>query len=1059
MNRWFKSEWFIGILLCLGSAIFAYAQPTLTTVRDTIYHADGSVAQGTILISWSTFHAPTGENIAQGNLSTTLGPNGSLAVSLTPNAGASPAGTYYTVVYHLDDGTVTREYWSVPASATPVTLQAVRTRVFPAAVATQTVTKQYVDQAITQAAMGNSNVDWNSIFITKTGDTMTGALTLPGDPTSGLQAATKNYVDTATTALQGGLAQKIATTSAITQTLTQPPGTQLRVNRLNGVLDVNSFQSGGVANDGIANLLGQTDCMNGCDAILERSYTGTDRVPSMAPNQTHVEDRRGGMQREYFINPHNVFEPGMDTGKELTVVQTQSASDVKAATTSETPSSFAMSIAHVGLAGGNNLFPENVTTSAIPYFKSNFSALQITGNYYTMGQHVLDSQLVNCYAVGDCLAGSRTVLSSGGFRDNADEGTHAYDFLISEDPRVFQGTCQAGCAHGATNLMIAPTKDNGTQGEGRFLLDLNPSKILSQGQLTGGNQSGSPLPTATFTGSSFPVSTFVMLENAILPQTTNMAPGTVTVALNTASAPNGYQINTTGISPSSGIACVVNFAPGGVGGGLNYEMAPYSVVDSSHLQLKLNKPHTANTTVAIGGLCGYGLEQTVDTNGGVRQVFPVIGSISSTALYYAGNLSSIVAAPFSTSSYLNSVLSIASISRQSGVVTVHTSNNMPADFNGLNLTIAGVTDSSYNGTFPITTLSTSAFTYNQTGTDDVSSGGTASIVTGDYRLYQMAEVLGVMNPTTRQIDGTMQLAPNTVAWAPGDAVEMPHYYLQKVGGEDIVHIVQQTPRPTTWSQRGVSYEGNVGPGIRGWYVANAADTKSYLGNGGFRSPPDFGMEVYGEWNTALHLEAGDRAAIAIDCNSRGCGRWNSTYNLIEMQNHANGIDALQYEPTTSTLNFHMLGTTYSMAPEAFTAAHLNTTFLNATAGNVIVGSGVDDGTHKMQVQGGLHSTYTSTSVASIPFSKTLALSVANGNARIVLSDDVLSSTISAGADGQRLCVNVVQDASGGHSFTWPNNMLGTMTVGSAAGKHNQQCFVYYVADGAWLAESPGVTNQ
>lgn len=32
-------------------------------------------------------------------------------------------------------------------------------------------------------------------FVKKSGDTMTGALVLPGDPTSGLQAATKNYVD------------------------------------------------------------------------------------------------------------------------------------------------------------------------------------------------------------------------------------------------------------------------------------------------------------------------------------------------------------------------------------------------------------------------------------------------------------------------------------------------------------------------------------------------------------------------------------------------------------------------------------------------------------------------------------------------------------------------------------------------------------------------------------------------------------------------------------------------------------------------------------------------
>ena len=58
----------------------------------------------------------------------------------------------------------------------------------------------------------------------------------------------------------------------------------------------------------------------------------------------------------------------------------------------------------------------------------------------------------------------------------------------------------------------------------------------------------------------------------------------------------------------------------------NYEMAPYTVVDATHMQLTLAKPHIANATITVGGLCGYGLEQTVDTHIGIRQVFPVVGS-------------------------------------------------------------------------------------------------------------------------------------------------------------------------------------------------------------------------------------------------------------------------------------------------------------------------------------------------------------------------------------------------------------------------------------------------
>ena len=85
----------------------------------------------------------------------------------------------------------------------------------------------------------------------------------------------------------------------------------------------------------------------------------------------------------------------------------------------------------------------------------------------------------------------------------------------------------------------------------------------------------------------------------------------------------------------------------------NYEMANYTVVDGTHLQMTLNKVHRAGATIAFGGLCGYGLEQTVDTVSGIRQVFPVIGSFSATGLYYARSVSAIVGVQGNTSSFFN----------------------------------------------------------------------------------------------------------------------------------------------------------------------------------------------------------------------------------------------------------------------------------------------------------------------------------------------------------------------------------------------------------------------
>ena len=207
--------------------------PATTPVTDTIYRADGTAASGTVLISWPAFTLATGAVVPAGSTSVTLGAGGALSVNLVPNAGSTPMGSYYTVVYHLDDGSVTREYWVIPATTVPVHLAAIRNTVLPASVAMQTVSKNYVDTAIAAAALGHP-LDSTEPYVLKTGDTMTGPLVLPGDPVTPLQASDKNYVDEQTAGLQAGLGQKVSTNPQASQQVAQPAGTQLAVNNLNG---------------------------------------------------------------------------------------------------------------------------------------------------------------------------------------------------------------------------------------------------------------------------------------------------------------------------------------------------------------------------------------------------------------------------------------------------------------------------------------------------------------------------------------------------------------------------------------------------------------------------------------------------------------------------------------------------------------------------------------------------------------------------------------------------------------------------------------------------------
>ncbi|KAA6456056.1 hypothetical protein DYQ86_26645 [Acidobacteria bacterium AB60] len=175
----------IALLLCaLPGALGAQAFGT-TTVQGTVYLASGAPASGSLQLSWPAFTTAANQAVAAGRLNAAIGADGFVSVKLAPNAGATPAGLYYTAVYHLSDGATSTEYWVVPAAA-QASLAAVRATVMPAAQAVQAVSKTYVDQTVAQA-IGSQ--------LTASGGNLTGPLYLNGDPSAPTQAATKRYVD------------------------------------------------------------------------------------------------------------------------------------------------------------------------------------------------------------------------------------------------------------------------------------------------------------------------------------------------------------------------------------------------------------------------------------------------------------------------------------------------------------------------------------------------------------------------------------------------------------------------------------------------------------------------------------------------------------------------------------------------------------------------------------------------------------------------------------------------------------------------------------------------
>jgi hypothetical protein len=175
------------VILSTALALGVHGQTiSTTTVQGTVYLANGSPGSGILQVSWPAFTTSSNQAVAAGKVTMEIGADGFVSVKLAPNLGSSPAGLFYTAIYHMSDGTTSTEYWVIPAAA-QASIGQVRSQVMPAAQAVQAVSKAYVDQAIQSIAQGN---------LAASGGQLTGPLYLNGDPTQALQAADKHYVDT-----------------------------------------------------------------------------------------------------------------------------------------------------------------------------------------------------------------------------------------------------------------------------------------------------------------------------------------------------------------------------------------------------------------------------------------------------------------------------------------------------------------------------------------------------------------------------------------------------------------------------------------------------------------------------------------------------------------------------------------------------------------------------------------------------------------------------------------------------------------------------------------------
>jgi len=101
-----------------------WAAPPLTTVRDTIYKADGSRFTGQVIVEWRSFEAADTSFIGRERLQVNV-IDGFLSIRLVPTTNAgSPA--YYLVRYVSGGNHQFQEAWAVKPSADPLRVRDVR---------------------------------------------------------------------------------------------------------------------------------------------------------------------------------------------------------------------------------------------------------------------------------------------------------------------------------------------------------------------------------------------------------------------------------------------------------------------------------------------------------------------------------------------------------------------------------------------------------------------------------------------------------------------------------------------------------------------------------------------------------------------------------------------------------------------------------------------------------------------------------------------------------------------------------------------------------------------
>lgn len=241
--------------------------------------------------------------------------------------------------------------------------------------------------------------------------------------------------------------------------------------------------------------------------------------------------------------------------------------------------------------------------------KPGYTPFEVVADNYGEGSTNPISIINNQYGLGDTFGISNLQMCYGGTTAGGDEGCEDSSEWAQQGYYSYDGTITSGGTSGSTSITINPARGSGTQGDGRWLLDL--TQTISAGIINAMSGGGSTFTTMTGSGTSWPVSTVsTTLGTAVFPGVKTVTPASMT-----------------GITTST-VLCI---ADGG-----NFETVTPTATTGTTFTATFLKSHLSTSIVAAGGLCGYYVYFPSDTatsgSGNLYVPWPVIRSTSTTSM-------------------------------------------------------------------------------------------------------------------------------------------------------------------------------------------------------------------------------------------------------------------------------------------------------------------------------------------------------------------------------------------------------------------------------------------